>query len=113
MPDGVEGLSLAPLFAGDVGLHRELEDRVLFAHRARYIDQPPQLWAAIHRDWSLIQNADSLELYDFIEDPRQQQDHLLDELKAFQGRAWIDSERVEVELDPATLEMLRELGYVR
>ena len=121
-PAGVAGRSLAPLLAGGAAAERaadELRERPLFAHRSRVEDQPP-LWSVTVGTWKLIQDGPRAALFDLAADPQERRDlaaerpelvaelrGLLQQFKAAQR----EGVSVQVELDAAGVEVLKELGY--
>jgi arylsulfatase A-like enzyme len=130
IPGGRDGLSLAPLLRpgreGDETargvLERRFEERVLVVNRVAQSPDLPVSWAVMKGSWKLIHDGSRVELYDLRKDPAERNDlieeypaqarELAEELKAYRERTVaIESEKVEVLLDPQTVEALRELGY--
>ena len=105
-------------------LEAALKRRPLFAHRLKQHKHRDQnLWAVVRGRWKLIDNEGRLELYDTVADPDDRQNlaeaqpelvrELQAELVAFRDAAsWGEGERTAVEVDEASIEALRELGYV-
>jgi arylsulfatase A-like enzyme len=124
------GRSLRPLLLQPEGaaersaLEEELKSRALFAHRFKPRKvRGRDLWAVVQGRWKLIDNLGSLELYDTLADPDEKRDlageqsevveRLQLELSAFRDAAsWGEGESAAVEVDEASIEALRELGYV-
>jgi arylsulfatase A-like enzyme len=114
------GRSLLAFAAG--GEREAFARRALFAHRG---NPGRALWAVLSGEWKLIEDERDgrRQLFDTRADPGELSDQSADrpevvarlaaELERFRAAARpIGSADVEVELDPATLRHLSELGYV-
>lgn len=123
VPPGLEGMSLVPLILGQADAPAAFARRTLFAHRFQLLPQPEHLWSAVRGEHRLIRGPGGLELYDRLADPTEQRNlldadpdaaaGLLPDLEGFQRRGIRQAERVEVGRDPALLEELGRIGYVR
>ncbi|MEK7792875.1 MAG: sulfatase [Candidatus Hydrogenedentota bacterium] len=131
MPEERDGVSLVPLLTNGPGaeaLSRELNDRILIAHRSGDTrgqqSSEREVWAAAHENWKLIRKADgTLELYDHATDPTEHNDvakanptiveELSLSLEPYRDRAnWGDAGVSNVEMNEQTIETLKSLGYV-
>jgi hypothetical protein len=136
---GVEGVSLVPLLkkgGQEKVLTEKLKNRILFAHRIVDVhtsekdfwsenNSENQHWAAIFRNWNLIEwwegkkkelfnhSLDMQEKHDVFVDHPEITSYLLGELKKFKthGKSQI-TEKVSVNLDEELLNNLKVLGYV-
>jgi len=126
-----DGLSLVPLMRrkgegdpdGRADLEGQLDERVLIAHRiAQDPEDPAESWAVMRGRWKLILDRSRVELYDSEVDieerhnvagqhpeVRQSLEAALSEFR--KATRQIDSERVDLQLDPETIEALRAIGY--
>ncbi|MEM7583446.1 MAG: sulfatase [Acidobacteriota bacterium] len=125
-PEGRDGQSLSYLLTGEPKVNGVLERRTLFAHRLQR--RPAEgkenhLWMAMRFPWKLvIPPRGNPKLFNLETDPGELDDvadqhpdiaaGLTTELMKLQAQARSSGERVDVELDEATLETLRSLGYV-
>jgi len=111
VPPGLAGESLLPALRGE----RAFPASAFAEERAHGFDL-----LTLRRDgWKWIRGPGHAELYRLAEDPREAfplpgepPGELRDELEAFSAR-FPARASAEIELDPATLEHLRALGYVR
>ena len=123
-----EGISLVPLLKNDDGseeLAEALRRRILFAHRVGGGEPQPELWAAMHRYWKLIEQPDGKrELFDHRSDPGEKRNvyhrhrdvpgaRLVAALQKFKEREVRENpEVIQVEVDDELKETLKSLGYV-
>lgn len=125
VPRGLDGLSLARLLGPEAAVPEAMASRTLFAQRVdRSGEEERVLWTALRMPWKLITRSDAKpRLFDLSSKPGKRSNlagqrpdetaELLAVLDEFQRSAsQLDSEQVEVELDPETLETLKSLGYV-
>ncbi len=128
-PEGRDGTSLAPLVRRSQAprLERRLRRRVLFGHRSHHRERiglpETHLWAAVKGDWKLIEGENNRELYDFAQDREERNNRWDDEpervrglkrpLRTLQAKGFAEGETTAVEIDEATREQLRALGYVQ
>ena len=129
-PEGIDGLSLVPLLhRGRPGeepargvLERRLDERALVVHRVAQNPDEPVAWAVMKGSWKLIEDGERVELYDMANDIREVYDRMRHEpvvsaaltrsLSTFREETRpIDPQKVDVLLDPQTVEALRTLGY--
>ena len=125
-----DGLSLAPLLRrrdvmaspGLDELERQLNERTLVVNRVAQNPDEPESWAVMRGKWKWIQDGERSELYDLVSDPDERHNRILDQpivsrdlmrsLAVFREQTRrIPSQKVDVLLDPETVEALRELGY--
>jgi len=130
-----EGISFVPLLLADDGnatpareeLEQRLKERALIVHRvaqaqAQYAKDPSVSWAVMKGRWKLIHDRSRVELYDLEVDLEERENLALEhpEVRAAleaqlaeyreQTRP-IESESIDLLLDPQTVEALRAIGY--
>jgi arylsulfatase A-like enzyme len=119
-----DGRPLRALLEGETPeLSEALEERSVYAHRvAGPAKDRHESWAVMRGDWKLLEESGQLALYHTRADPEEKQDQLHaqpgvraelePELRAFQNQGREQGgEATEVQLDRATLERLKALGY--
>jgi len=116
---GRAGVDLSVLLRA--GSDPSLSGRTLYAHR--WDSKSGDLWAGIRDDWRLIDSGPEQELYSIGRDPQEAKNlaatepavasQITDTLNAFRaapGQTWTEVQ--EVQLDPAQILMLEQLGYL-
>ena len=101
----------------------EAEERILYAHRAKFRPKQTHVWGVNYKNWRFIQHAGSWELYDIQKDPLETTSlmsmfpvintKLRSALKKFRQLGFGNrAKQTEVILDADAMGLLNALGYV-
>ena len=125
-PEEGTGESLRGYLARDPLPKEELkqaEERIIYAHRAKFRPRQTHVWGANYKNWRFIQDAGSWELYDILEDPLETinlmsrfpviNTKLRSSLKKFRQLGFGSrAKQTEITLDADAMSLLNALGYV-